>query len=106
MGPDRRSPIPMRGDVVLAARRGANLRCDALELARPLALRIPAAAHRGRRQQLASTRVANYEVAIRKGALNADAVPLRCETDVLEGLIELIAPEGVHVVVWRAPVQE
>src|SRR6266851_3469038 len=62
----------------------ADLVCDVLELTWPLALRVPAAAHRSRGQQLASTPVANYEVAIRKGALNGDAVPLRRETDVLE----------------------
>src|SRR5260370_4547415 len=85
---------------------GADLGNAALELGRLIALRVPAAAHRSRSQQLASTPVANYEVAIPQRALNGDAVPLRCETDVLERLIELIAPEGMYVVVWNAPVQE
>src|SRR5713226_5852309 len=85
---------------------GADLACDFLEVTWLVTLRVAATAHRCRSQELVSAKVANYEVPIAKRALNRDSVPLRGETDIFEGLIELVAPEGMYVVVRHAPVEE
>src|ERR1700687_1456784 len=84
----------------------ADLICDVPQRTRLVALGVPTAAHCRSRPQLATEKVPNDEGPILKRALAADGVPFIGKTDVFEGAIELIAPEGVRVVVWHAPVQD
>jgi len=87
-------------------RRSADLVSDLFQLALFLAFRVAAPADRGGSPQLPLVVVPGDEVQVLERAVHANAIPLLGDAHVLQLLVELVAPEGVHIVVGTAAIED